>query len=53
MPITDKYKEMGTVVCGKLEAGVITRDHHLIMMPNRVSFFLCRNLSKELLNNEI
>ncbi|EME30233.1 peptide chain release factor eRF subunit 2 [Galdieria sulphuraria] len=36
MPVTDKYKEMGTVVCGKLEAGVITRDQHLFMMPNRV-----------------
>lgn len=36
MPITDKFKEMGTVVCGKLEAGVITREQRLIMMPNRV-----------------
>jgi peptide chain release factor subunit 3 len=40
MPITDKFKEMGTVVCGKLEAGVITREQRLIMMPNRVSFLL-------------
>eukprot|EP00871_Galdieria_phlegrea_P004646 jgi/Galph1/5182/GphlegSOOS_G3873.1 len=36
MPITDKYKEMGTIVCGKLEAGVICKEHRLIMMPNRV-----------------
>ena len=35
MPITDKYKDMGTVVMGKLESGSLRRGTMLLMMPNR------------------
>lgn len=35
MPIGGKYREMGTVVEGRIEAGVIKKDMTLIMMPNR------------------
>lgn len=36
MPISEKHKEMGTMVMGKLESGVIQLNDKLIMMPNRV-----------------
>lgn len=35
MPIVDKYKEMGTVVLGKIESGSVKRGHTLLLMPNR------------------
>uniref|UniRef100_A0A672JU87 G1 to S phase transition 2 n=1 Tax=Sinocyclocheilus grahami TaxID=75366 RepID=A0A672JU87_SINGR len=35
LPIVDKYKDMGTVVLGKLESGSIAKAQQLIMMPNR------------------
>jgi hypothetical protein len=36
MPIIDKYKDMGTVVMGKLESGTIREGDSLLVMPNRV-----------------
>uniref|UniRef100_A0A8C9SPD4 Eukaryotic peptide chain release factor GTP-binding subunit ERF3A-like n=1 Tax=Scleropages formosus TaxID=113540 RepID=A0A8C9SPD4_SCLFO len=35
LPIVDKYKDMGTVVLGKLESGSISKAQQLVMMPNR------------------
>lgn len=35
MPIQDKMKEMGTVVSGKIESGMVTRGQKLMLMPNR------------------
>lgn len=35
MPINGKYRDMGTIVEGKIEAGVITKSMSLVMMPNR------------------
>lgn len=35
MPVNGKYRDMGTVVEGKIEAGVIKKNMPLIMMPNR------------------
>lgn len=34
MPISEKHKEMGTMVMGKLESGVIQLNDKLVMMPN-------------------
>ena len=36
MPIVDKYKDMGTVVMGKVEAGEARKGQSLLVMPNRV-----------------
>ncbi|CAN8066159.1 unnamed protein product [Agarophyton chilense] len=36
MPISEKHKEMGTMIMGKLESGVIQVNDTLVMMPNRV-----------------
>lgn len=35
LPIVDKYKDMGTVVLGKLEAGTLNKGMHVIMQPNK------------------
>jgi peptide chain release factor subunit 3 len=35
MPIIDKYKDMGTVVMGKLESGTVREGDSLLVMPNK------------------
>lgn len=35
MPVNGKYRDMGTLVEGKIEAGVVKKNMTLIMMPNR------------------
>lgn len=35
MPIVDKYKDMGTVVMGKVEMGTAKKGQNLLVMPNR------------------
>ncbi|KAG5675326.1 hypothetical protein PVAND_005237 [Polypedilum vanderplanki] len=35
MPIVDKYKDMGTVVMGKVESGMAKKGQNLLVMPNR------------------
>ncbi|XP_062508744.1 eukaryotic peptide chain release factor GTP-binding subunit ERF3A-like [Corticium candelabrum] len=37
MPIVDKYKDMGTVVLGRVESGVIQKGSTLMLMPNKTS----------------
>lgn len=37
MPIVDRYKDMGTIVLGKVESGVITKGMLLSLMPNKVT----------------
>lgn len=41
MPVVDKYKDMGMVVMGKVEAGEAKKGQSLLLMPNRVSGILC------------
>jgi len=36
MPIIDKFKDMGTVVMGKVESGSIREGDSLVVMPNKV-----------------
>ncbi|MCJ1365004.1 translation termination factor GTPase eRF3 [Acarospora aff. strigata] len=35
MPINGKYRDMGTIIEGKIESGVIKKGQTYIMMPNR------------------
>ena len=35
MPVGAKYRDMGTMIEGRIEAGAITKDSRMIMMPNR------------------
>ncbi|KAI8799439.1 P-loop containing nucleoside triphosphate hydrolase protein [Cladochytrium replicatum] len=35
MPISDKFKDMGTVVTGKIESGRVKKGQHVLIMPNR------------------
>lgn len=39
MPIVDKYKDMGTVLMGKVESGTARKGINLLVMPNRVSCY--------------
>eukprot|EP00243_Klebsormidium_subtile_P004384 TRINITY_DN18366_c0_g1_i1.p1 TRINITY_DN18366_c0_g1~~TRINITY_DN18366_c0_g1_i1.p1 ORF type:complete len:761 (-),score=242.13 TRINITY_DN18366_c0_g1_i1:546-2828(-) len=36
MPLQDKYKDMGTVVMGKIESGTVRRGDGLLVMPNKI-----------------
>ena len=36
MPIIDKFKDMGTVVMGKVESGSVREGDSLLVMPNKV-----------------
>ncbi|XP_078428025.1 translation elongation factor EF1A/initiation factor IF2gamma family protein [Wolffia australiana] len=36
MPIIDKFKDMGTMVMGKIESGSIREGNSLLLMPNKV-----------------
>ncbi|CAG8577454.1 5578_t:CDS:10, partial [Dentiscutata heterogama] len=35
MPITEKYKDMGTIVVGKIESGTVKKGHSVLIMPNK------------------
>ncbi|XP_053209589.1 eukaryotic peptide chain release factor GTP-binding subunit ERF3A-like [Panonychus citri] len=35
LPVVDKYRDMGTVVFGKVEQGSARKGSHLLFMPNR------------------
>lgn len=35
MPLTEKYRDMGTVVAGKIESGRIRKGKNMIVMPNK------------------
>jgi len=35
LPIVDRYKDMGVIVLGKVESGMITKGQHLVMQPNK------------------
>lgn len=38
MPVLDRFKDMGTVVMGKIESGTICEGDGLLVMPNKVIF---------------
>lgn len=35
MPISEKYKDMGTIVVGKVESGLMKKGDALLLMPNK------------------
>ncbi len=35
MSVIDKYKDMGTIVMGKSEAGIVRKGDRLYVMPNK------------------
>lgn len=35
MPVSGKYKDMGTIVTGKIESGAVFKGQQVLMMPNR------------------
>ncbi|KAL4240659.1 Eukaryotic peptide chain release factor GTP-binding subunit ERF3A [Mactra antiquata] len=37
MPIVDRYKDMGTILIGKVESGVCQKNQSVLLMPNRLT----------------
>lgn len=35
MPVSEKYKDMGTIIVGKIESGHIRKGESLLLMPNK------------------
>ena len=35
MPVSEKYKDMGTIIVGKIESGHLRKGDNLLLMPNR------------------
>ncbi|KZT13100.1 uncharacterized protein LAESUDRAFT_669404 [Laetiporus sulphureus 93-53] len=35
MPVSEKYKDMGTIVVGKIESGHMSKGESLVLMPNK------------------
>lgn len=35
MPVSEKYKDMGTIVVGKIESGHLRKNDSLLLMPNK------------------
>ena len=35
MPVSGKYRDLGTMIEGKIEAGVVKKENKYVMMPNR------------------
>ncbi|CAG8509786.1 20231_t:CDS:10 [Racocetra persica] len=35
MPITEKYKDMGTILVGKVESGTVKKGQSVLVMPNK------------------
>ncbi|XP_074647422.1 eukaryotic peptide chain release factor GTP-binding subunit ERF3A-like [Tubulanus polymorphus] len=50
LPLVDRYKDMGTVVLGKVESGSVARGQMLTMMPNRVVVEVLQLWSDEIEN---
>ena len=46
MPVIDKYKEMGTIVMGKSEAGLVTVGDKLLVMPNKCACMAYRHRAR-------
>jgi peptide chain release factor subunit 3 len=47
LPIVDRYKDMGTIVLGKLESGVLFKGQTLTLMPNKLSVEVMQLFSDE------
>ena len=45
MSIVEKYKDMGTMVMGKVISGECRKNQSLTIMPNKVRRFLLENIS--------
>lgn len=35
MPVVDRYKDMGTILIGKVESGICAKNQSFLLMPNR------------------
>ncbi|XP_072029985.1 eukaryotic peptide chain release factor GTP-binding subunit ERF3A-like [Amphiura filiformis] len=47
MPITDRYKDMGTIIMGKIESGMLQKGDSYFLMPNKAATEVLSILSDE------
>ncbi|XP_071493313.1 eukaryotic peptide chain release factor GTP-binding subunit ERF3A-like [Diadema antillarum] len=47
LPITDRYKDMGTILLGKIESGSIRKGSSYTLMPNKTSVEILQIISDE------
>ncbi|XP_022103352.1 eukaryotic peptide chain release factor GTP-binding subunit ERF3A-like [Acanthaster planci] len=47
MPITDRFKDMGTILLGKIEGGKIRKGDSVLMMPNKTNVEILQITSDE------
>ena len=47
MPVAAKYRDMGTVIEGKLEAGVVQKGESYVLMPNRQAVSIAAIMSAD------
>lgn len=48
IPLIDRFKDMGTIVIGKVESGTCRKGQNLILMPNRVNIEIVQILSDDI-----
>lgn len=37
MPVVDRYRDMGTILIGKVESGICSKNQSMLLMPNRIT----------------
>jgi len=47
LPVSDRYRDMGTIVLGKIQAGCVATNQKLMMMPNKVMIKVMNIISDE------
>jgi len=47
MPVIEKYKDMGTILLGKVESGSISKGQSLVLMPNKQTVEVLAVISDE------
>lgn len=47
LPVVDRYRDMGTIILGKIESGVIATNQKFMMMPNRAIVKIMTIISDE------
>ncbi|KAI1720740.1 elongation factor tu GTP binding domain-containing protein [Ditylenchus destructor] len=51
--IADKYSDMGTVVIGKLESGVIAKGQNVLLMPNRTTVQVLQTFANDVETDQV
>lgn len=53
MPVVDRYKDMGTILIGKVESGICSKNQNVLLMPNRCSVKIMQLLAYDEETDEV